>query len=144
MLKLQNSFLHLLNEAVNRQTITDSINQKSICVIYYAGDETINKGYREIEPVAYGTTIAGNEAVRAWQIRGASDTPDNLPGWRLFRVDRIVNWTKTFSTYTQPRPNYNQNGDDTMAQVFLNAQFSQYNQPDREQYLQSPIDYNDI
>lgn len=101
----------------------DSIRKRSIVAIYYAGDETINKGYREIEPVAYGDSLAGNPVVRAWQIRGATDTPDNMPGWRFFRVDRIVNWNNTLQTFNTPRPNYNPNGDRSMSRVYLNAVF---------------------
>lgn len=123
MLKLYNIAKYLILEAISRNQIMDSIRKRSIVAIYYAGDETINKGYREIEPVAYGDSLAGNPVVRAWQIRGATDTPDNMPGWRFFRVDRIVNWNNTLQTFNTPRPNYNPNGDRSMSRVYLNAVF---------------------
>lgn len=124
MLNLYKTYKGVLNEIVQRDQIIKAIRELSVVVIYYAGDETINKGYREIEPVAFGLSTAGNMVVRAWQVRGASDTPDNIPGWRFFRVDRIVNWTQTFQKFNTPRPNYNPNGDNTMTQVFINADFA--------------------
>lgn len=39
----------ILNEAVGRDVIADAIRNKKVITIFYEGDQTINKGYREIE-----------------------------------------------------------------------------------------------
>ena len=37
----------IIKEAVSRDTIADVIRNKKVITIFYAGDKTINKGYRE-------------------------------------------------------------------------------------------------
>lgn len=70
------------------------------CKIYYAGDNTVKKGWRTIEPYALGLHYkSGNVVLRALQVtRSVSDTPNGngkdpytaLPnGWRMFRLDGI-------------------------------------------------------
>lgn len=114
----------IIKEAVSRDAIADAIRNKKIVTIYYAGDQTINKGYREIEPVAFGPhNKSGNIVVRAWQVRGASDTPDNQPGWRLFRLDKITSLSPTMDTFETPRPYFNPQGDKHMSRVFEIASF---------------------
>lgn len=114
----------LLREAVSRDAISDAIRNRKVVTIYYAGDQTINKGYREVEIVAFGPHVkSGNVVVRAWQRRGASDTPDNQPGWRLFRLDGITSIAPTTDTFESPRPYFNPSGDKHMSQVFEMATF---------------------
>jgi len=66
--------------------------------------------------------------LRAWDTEGASHTASigekPLPGWRLFRVDKIFTYKNTMSTFNEPRPNYNPNGDNSMSSVILNAKFN--------------------
>ena len=45
-----------------------------------------------------------------------------LPGWRLFRVDKILSF-KPVGNFTEPKPGYNFNGDKSMNRVIINAQF---------------------
>lgn len=125
MFSLLESFRKVvINEAVSRDAVVDAIRKRKVITIYYAGDQTINKGYREIEPVAFGPHIkSGNIVVRAWQVRGATDTPDNQPGWRLFRLDRINSFLPTSDTFDAPRPYFNPDGDKHMSQVFEIASF---------------------
>lgn len=114
----------IISEAVSRQDVINAINNKKIITIYYAGDQTINKGYREIEPVALGPHIkSGNIVLRAWQRRGSTDTPDNQPGWRLFRMDKITTMDVTPENFTEMRPQYNTNGDKHMSSIFAQARF---------------------
>jgi len=101
--------LRLINEAVGGSSIVDAINDRKVIYIYYAGDETILKGYRTIKPFVLGKhKKSGNDVVRAWQDAGSSDSFVGLnrtprmnhekhpnhkgtikPGWRLFRLDGI-------------------------------------------------------
>jgi predicted DNA-binding transcriptional regulator YafY len=94
----------------------DAINNKKIVVIYYAGDETINKGERTIECCVYGTSKAGNPVIRAYQKAGVTDTEQ--PGWKFFRVDRIQNWKETDDNFYAPRMDFNPRGDKSMTEIY--------------------------
>jgi hypothetical protein len=65
-------------------------------VIYYDGTDNGGKGYRTIEPVCLGLSKKGNFVLRAWEIDGSSWSAQNdanyLPGWRLFRLDKIFTY----------------------------------------------------
>ena len=126
-MKLLTTFKSLLTEIASLGDIQDSINKKIVVTIYYDGDIPGGKGYRRIEPVCVGYSKAGNLVVRAWDIDGASHTATigekPLPGWRLFRADKIFTYQPTTDTFNQVRPNYNPNGDKSMERVILNAKF---------------------
>jgi hypothetical protein len=74
-----------------------------------------------------GTSKAGNKILRAWDKEGSSHTgflgSQPLPGWRIFRLDKISTIKPTGEIYNEPRPDYNFNGDKTMASVIVNANF---------------------
>ncbi len=126
-MKLLTTFKSLLTEISSLGDIQDSINKKIVVTVYYDGDIPGGKGYRRIEPVCVGYSKAGNLVVRAWDIDGASHTATigekPLPGWRLFRADKIFTYQPTTDTFSQVRPNYNPNGDKSMERVILNAKF---------------------
>jgi len=67
--------------------------------------------------------------LRAWDYEGASHTAykgkQPLPGWRLFRLDKITMFRPLDIKFFDPRPNYNKNGDRSMTRVLINAQFDQ-------------------
>ncbi len=48
-----------------------------------------------------------------------------LPGWRLFRIDKILSFKPTGEVFMTPKPNYNPNGDKSMSEVIINATFDQ-------------------
>lgn len=77
-------FRLLLKEHAGQGDIADAINNRDILFIYYAGDDTIRRGYRTIEPHVLGFIKKedgqGDLAVRAWQQAGASDTFKNPVG----------------------------------------------------------------
>lgn len=127
--------LRSLNEFVSRNTVADAIQNHDVVFIYYSGDETINRGYRTIEPYVLGVSTAGNIVLRAWQQNGATDTGnapkrpnDEIPGWRLFRLDGITSMAKTLRKFeTDPvymstnRPHYNPQ-DKQMTQIIMAVQ----------------------
>ncbi len=117
-MKLYNSLKGLILEATNRVDIEKAIKGRNVVSIYYAGDTTLNPGWRTIEPVCDGMSRTkvgpGNLVVRAWQRDGATDRPRTMPGWRLFRADRITSWNPTLDTFDEPRPNFNPTGDKTL------------------------------
>ena len=115
-------------EVATREECTRAISSRNLVSIFYEGDTTINKGWRTIEPVALGMSKtksgSGNLVIRAWQMEGATDTPENSPGWRMFRADRVSTWNKLMDTFDEPRPNYNPHGDKSMRTVYINANFN--------------------
>ncbi len=105
-----------------------AITNKFICTIYYRGERKgiVDDGYRYIEPYALGVNSRGNTVVRAWLLRGKSRRgridPKQVPGWRLFRIDRIQSISTSLGTYTVPRKGYNAK-DSGMTEVMYAANF---------------------
>jgi predicted DNA-binding transcriptional regulator YafY len=126
-MKLQGALKGLICEIASIESITDCIKNKKKCIIYYDGDEPGGRGLREIEPVCLGVSKAGNKVLRAWDEEGASHTAYNgeqpLPGWRLFRIDKILSLKPTGETFTEMRPNFNPNGDKSMTNVIIISKF---------------------
>lgn len=127
-MKLLDSLKTLLNEAVSNNEVKDSIRKKKVVNIYYNGKDNGGKGYRTIEPVCLGVSKKGRLVLRAWEREGSSYSAQNegnvLPGWRLFRLDKIFTYTPTLDTFTEVRPGYNPNGDKSMITVYLNTKFN--------------------
>jgi len=126
-MKLLETFRGLINEVASLNDIQNSIRDRNVTTIYYDGDNPGGTGLREIEPVCVGYSKAGNLVLRAWDREGASHTATigekPLPGWRLFRVDKIFTYKPSLDKFNEPRPNYNPNGDNSMTRVILNAKF---------------------
>lgn len=126
-MRLLKSLSGLITEVAALDQVQDSIRNKKVIVIYYDGDDNGGKGYRTIEPVCLGYSKKGNLVLRAWEQEGKShsrDTKGNpIPGWRLFRLDKIFTYKPTMDNFVDIRPNYNPNGDRSMTRVLLNATF---------------------
>lgn len=126
-MKLQDSLKGLINEIAALDDVINAIKQRQKVIIYYDGDEPGGRGIREIEPVCLGISKAGNRVLRAWDIEGASHTDykgeQPLPGWRLFRLDKILSHKPTGEIYNEPKPGYNRNGDKSMTKIIINANF---------------------
>ena len=126
-MKLIKTLSNLLTEAASINDVRDSIRNKKVMIIYYDGNDNGGKGYRTIEPVCLGFSKRDNMVLRAWEREGASYSAQNkgnvLPGWRLFRVDKIFTYKPTFDKFDEVRPNYNPQGDKSMIRVLLNAKF---------------------
>jgi len=126
-MKLYNTFKSIILEIASIDSIVDAIKKRDKVVIYYDGDEPGGKGLREIEPVCFGYSKSDNPVLRAWDNTGASHTAykgeQPLPGWRIFRVDKIMSFKPTNEKFNEPRPNYNPNGDKSMVKVIINAKF---------------------
>lgn len=126
-MKLYNTFRSLIVEVASVNRVVDAIRNRKKIVIYYDGDEPGGKGLRTIEPVCFGYSKRENPVLRAWDYEGASHTAylgeKPLPGWRLFRLDKITYLQPTAETFDEVRPNYNPNGDKSMVRVVVNANF---------------------
>jgi predicted DNA-binding transcriptional regulator YafY len=126
-MKLQNTIKDLICEVANFDSVIDAIKNKQKCIIYYDGDEPGGKGIRQIEPVCLGISKSGNKVLRAWDDEGASHRgytgEKPLPGWRMFRLDKILTLKPTGEIFTEIRPNFNPNGDKSMKSVIIISQF---------------------
>lgn len=126
-MKLTDSLKQVIVEVASIESIVDCIKNKKVCIIYYDGDEPGGRGLREIEPVALGTSKAGNKVVRAWDREGASHRgylgTKPLPGWRLFRLDKILTLKPSSENFTEIRPNFNPNGDKSMNSIIIISKF---------------------
>lgn len=126
-MNLKESLKGLICEIASIGSVQDAINKKQVITVYYDGDEPGGRGIREIEPVALGKSKAGNLVMRAWDREGASHTgykgEQPLPGWRLFRLDKILSLKPTGEVYNQPHPGYNFNGDKSMVSIITIAKF---------------------
>jgi len=60
-------------------------------------------------------------------LEGASHTAykgeQPLPGWRLFRLDKINTIKPTGEKFDQMRPNFNPNGDKSMTSIIIISKF---------------------
>jgi hypothetical protein len=152
-MKLQGALKGLICEIASLDSVVDAIKGRKVVIIYYDGDEPGGRGIRQIEPVCLGVSKAGNKVLRAWDNEGASHTgykgEQPLPGWRLFRLDKILSNKPTGEVYNEPKPGYNFNGDKSMVSVIINAVFDNnpppQEQPPQEQPSQTeepPFDIN--
>ena len=126
-MKLQETLKDLICEIASIDSVVDAIKQKQRVIIYYDGDEPGGRGIREIEPVCLGVSKAGNKVLRAWDNEGASHTgykgEQPLPGWRLFRLDKILTLKPSGENFTEMRPKFNPNGDKSMTSVIIISKF---------------------
>ena len=126
-MKLTESLKTLITEIASIETVMDCVKNRKRCIIYYNGDEPGGKGLREIEPVAFGVSKSGNRVLRAWENEGSSHRgylgKKPLPGWRFFRLDKIMSIKPTGETFYEIRPNFNPNGDKSMSSVILVSKF---------------------
>lgn len=108
-------YRELLLETVKKSRIINSIKNRVVNLIYYEGDSVNKPGYRRIEIFTFGVSKAGNPVIRAWQRGGVSDTPNGkpndplsrIPGWRMFRLDKIKSFANTIGRFEPNKPKYN-------------------------------------
>ena len=117
--------LRILNEAVDINVIEKAINNQQYVYLYYSGDKENQKGARVVKPFVYGTNKRnGNFYLRAWEESGKSHTfyrkdppprPNHdkftdyhgtSPGWRMFRVDKILTILPTGKRFNVAKDGY--------------------------------------
>lgn len=130
-MKLISNLKYLITEAASLDNIQKSIGAKNLVSIYYDGDEdstATGKGYRIIEPVCVGVhKDTGNLVLCAWETEGRSYSRDKkgnpVPGWRLFRVDKIFTYNILMDKFSEMRPYFNPYGDKRMSRIIKIAEF---------------------
>jgi hypothetical protein len=138
-MKLYNLFEELILEEINRnhQLITEGVSIEDVKAaidgkynvnILYRDFEDAPPSKRYIQVYNLAKTKAGNEAIRAYQIFGASKRGNKHGFWKIFRLDRIegwyptrVKWLKPVSDLSPSIPKYNTTGDRSMSQVIYKA-----------------------
>jgi len=128
-MKLLGSLKSLIIESAALDDMQRAVKQKMVMIINYNDDKPRARGLRSIEPVCLGYSKAGNLVLRAWEREGASYSAavkgKALPGWRMFRVDKILTFKPTMDNFTEMRPGYNPYGDNLMTSVIVNASFDE-------------------
>jgi predicted DNA-binding transcriptional regulator YafY len=126
-MKLQETLKGLICEIASVDSVVNAIKNRQKVIIYYDGDEPGGRGLRQIEPVCLGTSKAGNKVLRAWDEEGSSHTSykgeQPLPGWRLFRLDKLLSLKPSGENFAEMRPNFNPNGDKSMTSIIIIAKF---------------------
>jgi len=121
-MKLYNLAESLILEIASRGDIMDGMAQKRFMELNYDDEEDPGgKGKRWIQMYCYGTSLAGNDVVRVYQVGG--DTKTIQPGWKLFRVDRMKNLRKLGGTFNEAKPLFNPTGDKDMTKIYNITQF---------------------
>ena len=126
-MKLQEALKGLICEIASVDSVVNAIKNKQKVIIYYDGDDPGGRGLREIEPVCLGISKAGNKVLRAWDEEGSSHTAykgeQPLPGWRLFRLDKLLSLKPSGENFIEMKPNFNPNGDKSMTSIIIIAKF---------------------
>lgn len=82
------------------------------------------KDVRIIQPYTLGIDKSnGKLSLRAFQV-GAPSRRDHKPTWRMFRLDRIMDWKEMKKTFTVPAPGYNPQ-DKGMSNIIATAEFKE-------------------
>lgn len=108
----------LLREDASVGAINNAVNNMHPVNIVYDGPSGEGNGERVIYPVAYGISTAGNPVVRAFQPEGSTST--EIPGWKLFRLDRVRKWENDNSKTFNPSQlnGFNEEGDEQIETLY--------------------------
>lgn len=79
--------------------IKNAIQTKCLLSFVYDGFQ------RVVEPHTYGIDTKGHSALRAYQVRGGSESGEYI-GWKLFHVDQMHQVTVVTQHFSGPRPKY--------------------------------------
>lgn len=114
----------LISEGVSSDEVKAAIDGKYNVNILYRDYEDQPPSKRYIQVYNLSKTKGGNDAIRAYQIFGASKKGNKNGFWKIFRLDRIEGWFPTKVKWSEPVsdidssiPKYNANGDRSMSSV---------------------------
>lgn len=79
--------------------IKNAIQTKCLLSFVYDGFQ------RVVEPHTYGIDTKGHTALRAYQVRGGSESGEYV-GWKLFHVDQMQQVAVVTQHFSGPRPKY--------------------------------------
>jgi hypothetical protein len=88
---------------MSEQTICGAIHSVRLLQFYYSGDSV--PGTRIVEPHQLGYTTAGNLALSAYYLSGASESNVG-PSWKLYVVSEMSQLTILPTQFSGPRSGY--------------------------------------
>jgi predicted DNA-binding transcriptional regulator YafY len=122
----------ILKEGASFDDVKAAIDGKYNVNILYRDYEDQPPSKRYIQVYNLAKTKSGNDAIRAYQIFGASKKGNKNGFWKIFRLDRIEGWFPTKVRWARPVsdiepniPKYNANGDRSMSSVIYKANVNQ-------------------
>ena len=89
--------------------ISEAIQNQQLLRFFYDGGE------RVVEPHCYGQTTKGNEAIRAFQVRGYSST--GTLGWKMFKLSEAMSLEVLEEVFENTRADYKR-GDKGMSVIY--------------------------
>lgn len=89
--------------------IVQAVVNRQLLQFFYDGGE------RVVEVHCYGQTSKGNDAIRAFQVRGYSSS--GQLGWRIFTLAKASSLELLEETFDNPRPDY-KTGDKGMTLIY--------------------------
>lgn len=128
----------LIREDASVDDINTAVNNMHPATITYSGPSGEGLGEREIYPVAYGLSTAGNPVVRAFQPQG--DTSTDVPAWKFFRIDRIGSWETDKSRNFNPKDlnGFNEKGDEQMKTLYAISPIGAAKKPQTQKPEEKP------
>jgi predicted DNA-binding transcriptional regulator YafY len=122
----------LISEGVSADDVKAAIDGKYNVNILYRDYEDQPPSKRYIQVYNLSKTKGGNDAIRAYQIFGASKKGNKNGFWKIFRLDRIEGWFPTKVKWSEPVsdldpniPKYNASGDRSMSSVAYKVNVNQ-------------------
>ncbi len=121
-MNLYSQLKNLILEATSRSDIENAMdNRRIVSLRYDDGEDPGGKSERFIEVYCYGSSLADNDIIRVYQVGG--DTKTIQPGWKTFRIDRMLDFRILGGTFEEPRPLFNPTGDKSMKRIYKITQF---------------------
>jgi predicted DNA-binding transcriptional regulator YafY len=102
--------------------IRDAMDQRKTIRLEYSGENEVGFHERELEPWCYGIHAdTGNACLRAYQVAGYSESgyPDEMPFWRMARLDRMKDVEITDNDIRPNSPEHYNPDDKDMRKIFI-------------------------
>lgn len=126
------------------QLIQKAIEWGMIVQLDYKGDEDgkMDGHERTIYPMVLGKSKEGKILIRGYHLNGWSVSHGGTleKEWRLFRGDRILNMTFTGAFYRLAPEGYNPQGDKSMEQIMVQADFNKIRNQQQQLLQRNKID----
>jgi hypothetical protein len=156
-MKLYNLFNEIIFEETHKQLLTEGVSDNDVIKaidgkynvnIMYKGKKDAYPTSRYIQVYVLGTSLDGNNVIRAYQISSKDKT--KKPGWRLFLTDNISGWNTTNMKWHNPVSDYdnyiqayNQLGDKSMSNLTHQVDPRTFTRQ-RSDISQKPTPNNDV
>ncbi|WP_420028486.1 WYL domain-containing protein [Halorussus lipolyticus] len=101
--------------------ILEAMDRRKTLELEYNGEDERRYHEREFEPWCYGVHVStGHRVLRTYQVAGHSESgmPDELPFWRLARLDRMRNVSISENDIRDSSPPHYNPEDKHMRNIF--------------------------